>query len=110
MILNSIFNSIFLKTNFLEDDIAVFLTLLGMVYVSLFVMRLLRIKKKRTCPSCSGKLSRKKRNALDKLLVLLVLNILPFKRYKCIHCGWEGLRWNTRKGDSFRTIKKGPAP
>lgn len=110
MILNSIFNFFFLKTNFLEDDLALLAILLGVIYIALFVMRKLQVLKKRTCPSCSGKLSRKKRNALDKLVVLLTLNILPFKRYKCIHCGWEGLRWNTRKGDAYKTIKKGPAP
>lgn len=94
---NLIFSSVFFLASIFNDDFLLLLTLLGFLYVTLFIMRLLRILKKRTCPSCSGKLSRKRRNPFDKLLLLLLLHILPFRRYKCVHCGWEGLRWSTRK-------------
>src|SRR5687768_11164313 len=98
MTLNSISDcSIFLQASFIEDDLMIMLTLVGVLYLVLFIMRLLRFMKKRTCPSCSGKLSRKKRNALDKLIIIVTLSILPFRRYKCIHCGWEGLRWSTKR-------------
>gem|GEM_PF-1310049 len=90
----------FLQANFFRDDLVVLLILLGAFYLALFILRWLRFLKKRTCPSCSGKLSRKKRKPFDKLLVLLILNILPLKRYKCVHCGWEGLRWSKRKPGS----------
>lgn len=97
MTLNLICNLILLQLDLLEDDVMQLLILLGIVYAVMLVMRMLGVGKKRTCPSCSGKLGRKKRSPLDKLLVALTLNILPFRRYKCIHCGWEGLRWSTKK-------------
>lgn len=77
---------------------------LAAFYFMLFIMRMMGVLKKRKCPSCSGKLTRKPRIIFDKMLALLTLNILPFRRYRCIHCGWEGLRWSgrkQRKSDSY---------
>ena len=87
-----------------ENEIAALGAILGAVYGALFVMRIFRVLKKRTCPACSGKLSRKQRTVFDKIATLFTLNILPFRRYKCIHCGSDGLRWNNskqRKSDAY---------
>ncbi|HXH17840.1 MAG TPA: hypothetical protein VNJ07_02065, partial [Chitinophagales bacterium] len=90
-------SEIILLEVFFEDDLAAILTSLVIFYLLLFIMRMVGVLKKRNCPSCSGKLSRKPRTLFDKLLVVLTLNILPLRRYKCIHCGWEGLRWSGKK-------------
>src|SRR5688572_9635007 len=97
MILNLIFDTLFLQDSLPENEFIIFCVVLIILYFTLHLMRVLRVFKKRMCPSCSGKLSRKKRTAFDKMLVIVSLNILPFRRYKCIHCGWEGVRWNDTK-------------
>jgi len=94
---NSTFKPVFLNLSFIENNLSVVFLVLSIIYLALFILRLLRVMKKRTCPSCQGKLSRKPRNPFDKLVVILTLNILPFRRYKCVHCGWEGLRWSAKK-------------
>ncbi|GIV34662.1 MAG: hypothetical protein KatS3mg031_2197 [Chitinophagales bacterium] len=76
-------------------DILIPLILLMVIFF--FILRALKVLKKRVCPACSGKLTRKPRTPLDKLVTAMTFNILPFRRYKCIHCGWEGLRWSNRK-------------
>ena len=96
MTLISIFN-ISLPEDIPEFDLVILLATLVVVYLALLALRLLGVLKRRTCPSCSGKLTRKRRNVPDKFLTALTLNIMPFRRYKCIHCGWEGLRWSTKK-------------
>ena len=72
---------------------------IGLVIVfSIFIlMRVFNILRKRSCPSCTGRLTRKQRTIGDKIVKYSTFNILPFRRYKCVHCGWEGLRWNVRK-------------
>lgn len=85
------------------------LELLSLVLVSCFciivLLRFFKVLQKGSCPSCEGKLTRKKRNAGDYFIIFATLGILPFKRYKCIQCGWEGLRWRKHK-----EIVKGPRP
>jgi len=98
---NLISNPFFIATDFPESDLLLILLLfIGAFYLTLLLMRLIGMMRKRTCPSCSGKLSRKERNLFDRILVALTLSILPFRRYRCIHCGWEGLRWSNKKGRS----------
>jgi len=94
---NSMSDLVLLEVEIPERDIIVVLTVLGAIYLTLFVLRWLKVLRKRSCPSCSGKLSRKPRNYFDRILVALTLYIMPFRRYKCVHCGWEGLRWSARK-------------
>jgi DNA-directed RNA polymerase subunit RPC12/RpoP len=77
-------------------DLEIFLTGLGVMMVIFILMRLFKVMKKGACPSCTGKLVRKARTMPDKIVKLSTFGILPFRRYKCVHCGWEGLRWNTR--------------
>ena len=85
------------------------LELLGLLLASLFAMiislRLFKVLEKSACPQCGNKLTRKKRVTGDYIVIILTLGVLPFKRYKCIQCGWEGLRWRKRK-----EIVKGPRP
>jgi uncharacterized protein with PIN domain len=85
------------------------LELLALLLVSAFcvivLLRFFSVMEKGNCPSCDGKLTRKKRDAGDYFVIAATFGILPFKRYKCIQCGWEGLRWRKRK-----EIVKGPRP
>lgn len=85
------------------------LELLSLVLASAFciivLLRFFKVLEKGSCPSCEGKLTRKKRNAGDYFIIIVTLGILPFKRYKCLQCGWEGLRWRKHK-----EIVKGPRP
>lgn len=75
------------------------------VYATLLLFRLTGILQKNACPECGGKLTRRKRSFNDKIIVGLTLLLLPFRRYKCVHCGWEGLRWKVEKEQ-----KKAPRP
>jgi len=70
-------------------------------------MRLTGILKKKKCPSCEHNLHRVPKTLGDRLFLLMTLNILPFRRYKCLHCGWEGLRWNTAR---VKVSKQSEAP
>lgn len=74
-------------------------------YATLLLFRIFGVLRKETCPECGGKLIRRKRTFTDKVTVGLTLLILPFRRYKCVHCGWEGLRWKVEKEQ-----KKAPRP
>lgn len=75
------------------------------VYLLFVVMRIFGVYKKDCCPECQGRLTRKKRSAGDHVAKYITLGILPFRRYKCIHCNWEGIRWKVEK-----EIKKAPRP
>ena len=46
-----------------------------------------------SCPDCKNPLERIKRLNGDYLLNHLTFHIFNFKRYRCIDCFWEGLRW-----------------
>ncbi|MEX2589304.1 MAG: hypothetical protein WD334_03805, partial [Chitinophagales bacterium] len=61
------------------------------------IFRALGILKKESCPKCTNVLIRKHRSFNDKMLIVMTLYILPFKRYKCRKCGWEGLRWQVER-------------
>ncbi len=79
--------------------------LLGTGLLVLLSLRLFKVMQKANCPQCDGRLTRKKRNAGDYVVTAATLGVLPFKRYKCLQCGWEGLRW--RKDIK---VNKGPRP
>jgi len=87
------------------SDLELLGLLLGSLLLLVVFLRLLRIMEKNHCPKCEGKLIRKKRNAGDYIIITFTFGLLPFKRYKCLQCGWEGLRWRKHK-----EIVKGPRP
>ncbi len=45
------------------------------------------------CPDCQKAMERIKRKRRDYLLNHCTFHIFDFKRYRCMECGWEGLRW-----------------
>ena len=79
------------------DDLLIILIVLTLSIFLLLFFRAGNILKKTECPNCKGILKRKHRTLNDKILIIITLYILPFKRYKCRRCGWEGLRWNVEK-------------
>ncbi len=87
------------------SDLELLSLLLASGFCIIILLRFFKVMEKSSCPSCAGKLTRKKRNAGDYFIIIITLGILPFKRYKCLQCGWEGLRWRKHK-----EIVKGPRP
>lgn len=87
------------------SDLELLGLLLGSILLVIVFLRFLGIMEKSRCPQCDGKLTRKKRETGDYIIITATLGILPFKRYKCIQCGWEGLRWRKHK-----KVIKGPRP
>ena len=79
------------------DDLYIFIGIIGAFYLTLIIMRLTGAMRKKRCPKCNHKLQRRKKALGDYIIKGIVLNILPFNRYKCIHCSWDGLRWNTER-------------
>ena len=53
------------------------------------------------CPECKNPLERIKRQSIDLLVNYLTLQLFPFKRYKCLECAWEGLRWDKPYRNKF---------
>ena len=45
------------------------------------------------CSECKSILNRLQRKNMDHILKYLTFQIFDFKRYICINCGWDGLRW-----------------
>ena len=45
------------------------------------------------CPDCKNAMERIKRLKGDYLLNYLTFFLFNYKRYRCMDCGWEGLRW-----------------
>lgn len=87
------------------SDLEILVLLLASGILLLVFLRFFRVMEKNTCPDCESRLTRKKRNTGDYIIIIATLGILPFKRYKCLQCGWEGLRWR-RKIE----VNKGPRP
>lgn len=81
----------------LFDDLIIILLALFASIILLLVFRSFGLLKKGNCPNCNAPLKRKHRTLNDKVLIAITLYILPFKRYKCRRCGWEGLRWEIEK-------------
>ena len=46
-----------------------------------------------SCPDCLNPLERIKRLKKDYILNHFTFHIFDYKRYRCMDCGWEGLRW-----------------
>ncbi|CAN5169324.1 hypothetical protein BH09BAC1_BH09BAC1_27270 [soil metagenome] len=87
------------------SDLELLGLLLGSIFMLIVFLRLFKVMEKNDCPRCAGRLTRKNRNTGDYLVIAASLGILPFKRYKCVQCGWEGLRWRKHK-----EVVKGPRP
>ena len=86
----------------MDGSLLIFILLIAFV-VLLFVMKLLGVGKKEKfetymncCPDCKKAIQRIKRLKRDHLLNYLTFLIFNYKRYRCIECGWEGLRWNNK--------------
>ena len=45
------------------------------------------------CPDCQDPLERTKRVKKDYLINYLTFQMFDFKRYKCMNCAWEGIKW-----------------
>lgn len=87
------------------NDLELFVLLLISSFSLLVLFRIFGVLRKKNCPQCGGRLHRRPRQFNDHLLKALTLYILPFRRYKCKQCGWEGSRWNLDK-----EAHKGPRP
>ena len=83
----------------MDSFLLIFLVLITYV-VLLFVMKFMGVGEKETsetclncCPDCKCAMERIKRLRGDYLLNHLTFHIFNYKRYRCMDCGWEGLRW-----------------
>ena len=88
----------------MDQFLIIFVVLIFYVLL-LFIYRFLNIGRKKRCskcnnccPDCNFSLNRVKRRASDQLINYLTFRIFESKRYICIECGWEGLRWE----DNYR--------
>ena len=83
-------------------DPFLFITLLVISYfILLITFKKFNIGRKLTCsrcdnccPNCKEALERIKRLTKDYLLNYLTFQIFDLKRYKCMSCAWEGLKWD----------------
>ena len=82
-------------------DPFLFITLIFISYfLLLIILKKLNIGKKLTCsrcdnccPDCKEALERIKRIKKDFLVNYLTFQMFDFKRYKCMNCAWEGIKW-----------------
>lgn len=96
-------------TSTIEDlliimDTPILVLLLLIIYFSsLIVLKKLGYKEKiacedssNCCPNCNQPLERVRRKNNDRFFNFITFQIFAFKRYKCNHCEWEGLRWENK--------------
>ena len=83
----------------MDSFLLIFLILIAYV-VLLFMMKFMGVGEKETsetclnsCPDCKSAMERIKRLGGDYFLNHLTFHIFTYKRYRCMDCGWEGLRW-----------------
>ncbi len=76
--------------------------------ITLFLMKKYNIWKKEEniscnncCPKCDNPLERIKRKKTDHLKNYFTLQIFDFKRFKCLKCSWEGIRWDRPFSSKF---------
>ena len=86
------------RTN-MDSFLLIFLVLIAYV-VFLFLMKFTGVWEKETsetclnsCPDCKCAMERIKRLGGDYFLNHLTFHIFTYKRYRCMDCGWVGLRW-----------------
>lgn len=82
------------------DPFFKFFLLIIFYIIILLVAKFLGVGEKKTtkeclnaCPKCISALDRIERKITDKFINHLTFKIFNYKRYKCISCGWQGLRW-----------------
>lgn len=82
------------------DNFIIFFILLIFYIFTLFIFKKLSFGKKITsyncnncCPDCKSSLSRIKRKYFDYIIQHFTFRIFDAKRYLCVNCGWEGLKW-----------------
>ena len=82
-------------------DIFLWVFIFIIIYVILlFILKSMGFGHKKTnknctncCPDCKNAMERIKRLKGDYLLNHFTFHIFNYKRYRCMDCGWEGLRW-----------------
>ena len=82
-------------------DPFLFFTLLVISYfILLITLRKVNVGRKlkcsrcdNCCPDCKEALERVKRLKKDFLVNYLTFQMFDFKRYKCMNCGWGGIKW-----------------
>ena len=82
-------------------DPFLFITLLVIGYfILLITLRKFNFGKKLSCsrcdnccPNCKEALERVKRIKKDYIVNYLTFQMFDFKRYKCMNCAWEGIKW-----------------
>ena len=82
-------------------DIFLYISVGLIAYVLLIILfRKIGIWNKKTCekcsnccPDCGTALERIRRKNIDYIKNYLSFQVFDFKRYRCINCAWEGLRW-----------------
>ena len=90
-------------------DPFLFITLLVIGYfILLITLRKLNIGRKtkcnrcdNCCPDCKEALERVKRIKKDYIFNYLTFQIFDFKRYKCMTCAWEGIKWGKPFSGNF---------
>lgn len=69
------------------------LFLLGIYFLIILLMKSIGIFINSTCPKCNCSVSRIPRKISDRILAIIFLFVILFKRYECNSCNWMGLRW-----------------
>ena len=79
------------------NDFYIALGVIVAFYAFIVSCRIFGIYKKGKCPKCNRNLHRVNRELGDRILILLIFNVLPFRRYHCINCMWTGVRWGEER-------------
>ena len=84
---------------------------LGLVFyiLLLFILKKMNVWRKtqcsncnNCCPDCQEPLERIRRKRIDYFINYLTFQIFDFKKYKCLHCAWEGRRWSPPFSGKFQ--------
>ena len=83
----------------MDDFLAIAIGIVSYIFI-LVILRKMNIWKKvqcnncnNCCPDCKEPLERIRRKRTDYMVNYFTFQIFDFKRYKCIHCAWEGRKW-----------------
>ena len=90
-------------------DIFLQITLIIVSYVLLlFILKRMNVWKKKQCnncnnccPNCQEPLERIKRGKIDRIINYITFQIFDLKKYRCLHCAWEGRRWERSFSGKF---------
>ena len=94
------------------DTPILLLVFLIIYFTTLFVLKNMGFMEKNVCdncanccPQCNEPLERIRRNNSDRIINLITFQMFGFKRYKCNHCYWEGLRWENKFDKKSQHLK-----